>query len=291
MRWDWYSGTVPDLAETVLETVAAGLSSPAAEVVQRRARNGYDHGVAFRVGGRDVACCYYGGMGNRGWVHLEATGDDAEPFARVMRAAYPNHRVTRFDSAQDYDGPGTWDRLAAIGLRIADEAGLKVTHVGDWHRGQDGRTLYFGSRKSDISVRLYEKGKQLGSHLLGEGELRADWCRLEVQVRPKGDVRYHAATVSAEEAWGFSRWSRRLILVVDGCDVARVNMQKHRLSDCEQAVLHMIGQYGPAVERLLEEKGLTREQFTERFWELIDLKARQRANRTPVEGVPRRQAA
>lgn len=91
-------------------------------------------------------------------------------------------KVSRIDLAIDFKG------YAIDVLRIYDDwlAGKvstrarRIRPLSDATKNKDGSisvasTLYFGSRTSAVMVRIYEKGKQLGT-----GE---DWVRVELEVK------------------------------------------------------------------------------------------------------------
>lgn len=203
--------------------------------------HGYRQGFELRAGDLTVARVLAGGQNP--YPHGFSSGGDAVRFAEIIRREFPDHRVTRLDAASDFDGAGAWDRITAAGLAFADAQGLRVNHAGDWHRGIEGRTLYLGSRKSAVFVRIYEKGIQEG------GEASPDWVRVEVVVRPAGDARMVAAQASAAEAWGFSSWTRDFSAMMLDLDVERVQMNQWRAPDDERAMRAVVSQYWRTFER------------------------------------------
>lgn len=268
MRFDWYAATVRDDPDTVLATLSRELDG---EVVAGRALHGYESGWDVRSGGSVVARMLAGGR--NGAPNTWASGDDTDAFVRVIRDSWPEqHRVTRMDASEDFDGPGTWEALYGSCIDLADERGLKISQAGDWHRPVDGRTLYVGSRKSPVMARLYEKGKQLrGLALDGGLDISDDLVRLEVQVRPDGPARDRAAHGSPEDAYGYADWSRELAGLVLGLDVERVHIRERRESDDARALEWLVRQYGVHLERLSESVG----GWAEAGLELGRIKARQ----------------
>lgn len=68
---------------------------------------------------------------------------------------------------------------------------LGTTMLGDWSgRDESGRTLYIGSAKSAVRVRVYEKGRQPDTL-----PADPDWLRFELVYRPKGQQLRRAASV------------------------------------------------------------------------------------------------
>lgn len=270
MRFDWYQATISEDPQVLVDTLADNLRG---EVVQGRAMYGYEHGWEIRTPERTVARVLSGGRNGR--PNAWASGDDTDEFVPLVRSLWPaTHHVTRMDAAQDFRGAGAWDRLQTVCLKHADDLHLKVNQAGDWYRGEDGRTLYVGSKKSPVFLRLYEKGKQLSSihrsegtppsaradgSAMGLGQIEdpfdPDWVRIEVVVRPSKEVRDHAARVEPEEAWGFSRWTQGVLTDAMGTDVPAVSMRTWRQPDDERAMQFAVRQYGATFERLAAEAG------------------------------------
>jgi hypothetical protein len=185
-----------------------------------------------------------------------ASSEAAAPLARALRATFPDHEVTRCDAAQDFDGPGTWDRLSGLLLGMADERGLSIDQNGDWYRGRDGRTLYVGSRRSAVFLRLYEKGKQLRAiGAPGAESVSPDLVRVELQSRPEGGSRGFAAACGPMETFGFAVWAQEAARLVFGADVARVSLKPVRDSDDERAFRAMAEQYSGVLGRLADDRG------------------------------------
>lgn len=253
MRFDWYAATIQDRPQTVVETLQDAFR---AEVVPTRGLHGYTQGFDLKGPAGTVARVLAGGINEN--PHAWASGEDTEPFVEVVRSRWKDqHTVTRMDAAEDFQAEGAWDQLNALCLAMADEQGLKVSQAGDYHRNRDGRTLYVGSRKSPVYIRLYEKGKQLRAKIEGEfgGVIPADWVRLEAQVRPQKDSKKAAAYVTPEQAWGFSAWTSELAMRSMRLDVPRVQMHVWREADDERAFRFMVKQYGHMLERLREDLG------------------------------------
>ena len=112
-------------------------------------------------------------------------------------------------------------------------------------------------------MRLYEKGKQPEFEHLA----RPHWARIEVQVRPAKDAKTTFATLSPEEVWGASRWTR---------DVAAQVLQAHvdphpagstwRKTEDQRAIEWMCRQYGPRLVTMAGDLG---------GWEVLGLTLRE----------------
>lgn len=254
MRFDWYQATINDHPQHVLHGLQEAFNG--SQIEPCKPLNGYLHGHQL-VRADGVVARVMSGGGN-GHPNAWASGEHTETFQQCVRRQWGSgrHYVTRFDAAEDFEQPGAFDRLQLAALSIADRLRLKVNHAGDWHRAVDGRTIYIGSKKSDVFVRLYEKGKQLRAVVSkGAEDISADWVRLEAQVRPQKDARLVAASCTPEEAWGFSSWTRTLCAEVLAMDVPRVNMHVWRESDDDRAFNFMVMQYGAMLRRLKGDLG------------------------------------
>lgn len=255
--FDWYAATIYDGVDAVLASLAERLGG---EVVEGSPMNGYQFGHAIKTPGGIVARVLHGGNGGK--PHAFGGGAAGAEVCDVVRSEWGDaHHVTRLDSRLDFvsgeNSDDTWDRLYEACVTLAAERGLKTSLAGDYLAKQDGRTLYIGSRKSQVFVRLYEKGKQLRRDLRESQRdaVPTDWVRLEAQIRPAGDARFAAAKLDALEAWGMSKWTRALAEDVAQVSVDAVSMQVHRESDDVRALMWMGQQYGAVLDRMVRQNG------------------------------------
>jgi Replication initiation factor len=245
VNWDWYSATLPGGPDEVLPMFVRSADLASLEPVG--GMHSYDRGVELRRGSRVLARAFWGGV-NGDQVHVQGSGRDAPWVVKVIRDHFPAHRVSRADAKEDYTAEGAWELLSEVALAIADEHGVKVQHVGDWHRGKDGRTLYLGGRTSLVQVRVYEKGKQLS--------MDPNWVRVEVQVRPKGIGKTTLSTVQPAELLGSSRWTTHLGEKLGVPSIAKLQVRDPwEESDEHRAIGWMLRQYGEHLERLVIDQG------------------------------------
>ena len=241
----------------VLEAVRRGLDG---SVVEGRRRLGYAQ--CFRVEDRRgdlLAEVLAGSVGKNDLPpHAVATGENAPAFSRVLREAFPDHRVSRFDAAEDFDEPGAFARLTNVMGEVATAKGVK----GLWITPDDpeeGATYYLGGKASSVTCRAYQKGLQLrkGMHPALWPTVSADWARLEVQVRPPKQMgKALAATLTPEQAWGFAAWSQALVLEAINLDIPRVEgLGWQPQSDDDRAMDWLCRQYGPLLGRVLQDLG------------------------------------
>lgn len=246
MRFDWYSATVHGTeADEVLPVLAGGLHE-LRDVRPGRGMHGYTRGAEVVRGDRKFASVWWGGNG--GGVHVQASGADAPDTAQRIREAFPDHYVTRADVCEDYTAPGAWEYLSARAIGIADQHGIKVNFAGDWHRGQDGRTVYLGAPSSTLRARVYEKGRQVGGD--------PNHVRAELVARPKGDARKQCSWMLPREFFGGAEWAKDLAFSLGVEDVKRMRLGTvYRESDTARTRNALARQYGPAVLAWVEEAG------------------------------------
>ena len=161
------------------------------------ARNGWRYAVQLCHGSR-VYCTI--SMQNssavRDCFNLQFTGSDSNRGAEIARKLFPGHSVTRADVAIDAcfseSVCGLTPGVVLAGcVDVAMSHRLGTTMLGDWSgREESGRTLYIGSAKSSIRVRVYEKGRQPGTM-----PADPDWIRFEMVYRPKGQTLRRAASI------------------------------------------------------------------------------------------------
>jgi hypothetical protein len=266
-RFDWYAATIDDEVSAVLDGLVDALG--AEPEFADRSMNGYESQVLLRAGGSTVARLLYGGNGGR--PHVFASSDHTDAFVSAVRGMWPDrHRVTRCDVAQDFDqGPGTWDRIAGMAEDFAAGYSMPVTGkalttsvAGDWltEGSPAGRTLYLGSMKSAVFLRIYEKGKQLRGAALESGRvmdaagISEDLVRVELVVKPEKDARYLAASMGPLDGFGFAVWAKDFAAALLGLDVERVHIKEVRKSDDERALSYMLRQYGAVLERIVRDQ-------------------------------------
>lgn len=246
MRFDWYQGTVPERdVQEVCKVVGSAFDYLNAWR-PGRAQNGYERAAELATGSIVKARIMWGGVNADHGVHVLASGDDAPVLARCVRERWPDHKVSRFDSCEDYDEPGAYERLREIALRVATKHDVKANEIVS-HRGDDGCTLYIGSPTSAVRGRIYEKGKQLGGS--------PHWARAELQVRPSSKVKGVCSRLPPSEVWGLSSWSQDLAVRMGNADLRRVAMASWRPTDFERAYTSMLRQYGNTLRTLLDDLG------------------------------------
>lgn len=249
-KFDWYQTTLrasdPEscgLKDALLEAFDLTHYAPA------KGENGYQRGgVVTRSTVKNAVAkmCWGGQPGLNVW----ATGDNAPILARVLEDMKIRHRVSRVDTAIDFDEVGLFDVFVSRLLPFAQQKGISCTTQGDWLLGKKGRTLYLGSPTSAVRIRLYEKGFE-------QGVDRPGWIRLEAQIRPKDPFRELAYLVTDPMKWwgaGFCLEALDAIGFVHSLDKLSVGTVRKQTTE-EKAQSSLIRQYHGILTRWANEVG------------------------------------
>lgn len=264
MICDWYQATISDDYQSVMGYIGNNLkgkwkSAPSGQL-------GYENRFWFNDDfDVTVATILFGSKNcNQQNPHVYSTAEKAQDLMNLLRLVYPNdHVVTRIDVAEDMNEEGLFDELRGRLMSIASKERLKTSVAGDWltDNALDGRTMYLGSPKSSMRVRLYEKGKQLANELfISRGfqppkDFPIHWVRLEAQCRPKNQQRILAATAELTDIWGYAKWTQTVADDVLSLSVPRVRADIWKKSHDEQVFEWVARQYGNFLVRQFEKFG------------------------------------
>jgi hypothetical protein len=246
MRFDYYAATLPaqlSYCEKSIKDNFEGylISEPPVKPYKSGLRH---HQKDFRL--------YWGGQNPLPF--FVASGQNSEDAASFVRRVFPQHRVSRADVAVDFEEVGGFDRVHALINPICRNARVEVEFQGDPDPTQKrGRTMYYGSKNSDVRICLYEKGL----HELGKGNLEASegWVRIELRVRPRKQRKALCASFSPQQFWGCAKWtsivSKEVLLTV----VPFEPDPSLRLGKVDQAVIHMFRQYAGSIRAFCDKHG------------------------------------
>lgn len=253
---DWYQATISDNLEVVTEILHKNMGGLFKNA--NRGMNGYENKVYLQdeLGNKSVTILYGSKNKLQQLPHIFATGDSAIKLREICHEYWKGkHAVTRIDVAHDVRGVTAFDDMTFTLMDYVENKNKRVKSrvVGDWlsEGAKDGRTLYLGSPTSSISVRLYEKGKQLANERwISRGfeppdSFPLDWVRFEVQCRPKGNQRIKAGMDSLEAIWGYSAWTKVVAQEIMNLKVDRVSVEKIlKVSNDEDVMRWVVKQYG-----------------------------------------------
>lgn len=264
MICDWYQATISDNYQNVMGYISNNLNGKWKAATS--GQMGYENRLWFNDNfDITVATLLFGSKNpNQQNPHLYSSAQNAQDVMNLLRLVYPNdHVVTRIDVAEDMNEDGLFDELQGRLMAIANKERLKTSVAGDWltQNAPDGRTMYLGSPKSSMRVRLYEKGKQLANEMyISKGfqppsDFPINWVRLEAQCRPQKQQRISAATAELTDIWGFSKWTQTVADDVLKLSVPRVKADVWHKSNDEQVFEWVARQYGNFFVRQFEKYG------------------------------------
>ena len=278
MRFDWYQATVREPIVTVQRTIEK-LGHKL--VGDSRLARAHRFDCCYRVEHDDlgdVAAMFWNKQGDNVYPHVKATSDRSGALVDLVRSEWPNnHLVTRMDVAQDFVDPHAYNRIRKVARKVAKAHRVSFPSYSDDLHPEAGRTQYMGSFKAEYLARLYDKGfEQLSKQnqgqttptapmgasgqvlntLTGEYVNAADWVRLELQMRPKGEeARGRAAQVSPSEAWAFCPWTMALAKEALALDLERITIENHKNSRDEISLYWMTQHYGKMLLRYADKLG------------------------------------
>lgn len=238
-RFDWYEATW-DGWEDAAGTLALVLGG---QLRNERGRNGYAQCKSVVVG-EDELLRVYSHSARIGELHMVVTGESCDQVVPVFRRLWPEHRVSRADSAVDL--LAEFDQVDDQAVAFARQRGLTFRLITD---SDGGATRYLGAPSSEVRVRVYKKTEQLRAlHPERASEVPDGVVRVELQARPgKRAVKEAAALLDADGLWGLSQWGQVLALELLDLEAERVYTHFRRPSSWSRA-LHFLGiQYGPMI--------------------------------------------
>jgi DNA relaxase NicK len=266
MRFDWYQASFPNVPhEAIMRAISSG--EYYGDWEQIRPMKNYDSAAAFVVGNETRFKINFGGQNEEHGPNVVGSGACAQVLADVVREHFPEHRVSRLDSCEDYYHADAYDYLRKLALKIGKEHRVQCREiVKPLKDSDDGRTLYLGSQTSAVSMRIYEKGKQL--------QTDSEWVRAELQVRPQKELKAVMAMLDPKEVWGLSKWTHDMAVKLGNRDLKRVDAQVYQQSDHDRAYTFMLKQYRRVLENMLASHGSPEAVGAQIFYDLENLEGR-----------------
>jgi hypothetical protein len=186
--------------------------------------------------------------GSNRFPFIECKGQASTAVALALREHF-SHAPTRIDSSADRAAPDLFAQLDRLCRVFERRYGVQLNRAGaDPSNPDRGSTIYLGSRKSQVFIRVYQKGLKLAEELqLHPSEIPDDlrnWVRIEIEFKPqKRLAKRFAATASPLAVWGTSQWTRDFAMEALSIEAERVVVSERRESDHERALRHCATQY------------------------------------------------
>lgn len=261
-EFDWYGATVCSHHLQLLDVIEQALLDAGEDTLRcdgGKVRR-YD-AITFVTdrNGRKLAAVKHGGA--YPFPHFEAEGAAAAAVAEAVRAMGVVHKPTRLDSAIDQTRSGLFEDLHRLARELEQKYRLHLNYAGASPDNYErGTTIYLGSRRSQVFLRIYQKGLQLAEQQGLDADAippsMLNWVRSEIVFRPdKQAAKAFASSASPLELWGVSAWSQEFAMRSSSIKAERVKMNQRRESDHERALRHMAVQYRAHLHRLLVDCG------------------------------------
>lgn len=251
--FDWYQATVKDVdIGSFLDSCSKFYEC---DVVSTKPDTPYEMGYHLVRGEVKFLKVSHGGV-NEG-IFAKASGHNAPIFSEFLRSKYPNHSVSRADSAIDFDDPEAFNLLKTQAEYIAGKYRIKYNTLGDWRSDgvrQGGRTIQLGSRKSPVFIRIYEKGhEQLEK--LNDTSASLNWVRVELELKPgTKDSKIFLSHMPPREIFSVNDWVKELTLTMGDHDIIPIKFgTAHKKSDLHRSYSHMVKQYGQTIEKIVND--------------------------------------
>lgn len=250
LKFDWYSATVPhsgdpmEVAERLSSLLNTQIRVPDRKRIAQY-QDAYDlidldawfEGRSDDIDGLQGFVCYNGVTANMKHPHVRSTGREADGFAKAVKKAFPDHKVSRVDVCFDVTGPGLFEEVHAIMDGLYETKHIARRSFG-FAAPENGRSFYLGSKNSPVQVRCYEKGLKWRSE--GFHDVDPHHVRVEIQVKPLTAQKALFGRLDPFQIWGAARWSRDLLQLICGLNPATVKREPPTLQRSPRQKLEML---------------------------------------------------
>lgn len=256
-RFDAYCATVHAQPQALLDDLTVLLDSAGWEPrIADAPKARFYQNTAQLVCPKGQQLLYFKWGGSNPHPHVECNGPQAVDLAKYLREGY-SHQPTRIDHAIDLSGSKVFEKLLRTARDLCKKYRLRLSFAGDWNNPEAGRTVYIGSRTSQVFVRIYEKGLKYAADM-GEAitpELRS-WVRVELEFKPDNKTaKALAPTILGPQMWGSTEWTSKLAEKVLAVPSEAVTIRERRESKHDRALRFMGSQYAKHLEWLYNECG------------------------------------
>lgn len=250
MEFDWYQGTLGDYVHlnVLVDDLLKHFDFSSVREKVRPQVNQYTQALDIYRGENTIVHLCWGGV-NGNNIHFKSTGYDGQRMYDFLKKHKIEYSVSRADVRIDTVEKGLFEYLVDASTKFAHTHKIKTNTQGDWIKAIDGRTLYLGAKTSKAQVRIYEKGKQMGTD--------QEWTRLELQFRPqKAKGKKAASEWNCRDFWAASQWTKKYLEYVmidkDGLPDNIKKISTWERSSLENRLIHLMTQYEKTLDEFSE---------------------------------------
>lgn len=254
--YDWYQATIPQDAEHITEVFSERSEVFGHEDLERGLGRGYSRTRVFKNTDDDtVGILLYGSKTAR--PSLRVSGEGSDPLAHHIRQRFPDHSVSRCDLAYDKSAKGGFRRavraISTTAKSYGVKSGRKILPLDDMDPTA-GKTIMVGSPSSEVSCRIYEKGKEmLAKRRITLDDFDPDHFRVEFQFRPsKAEEKRRFASMDPVWVMGWSKWVKEVGTSFLKLDLPDVERLPHQTSDIDRTMAFVQAQYAKTFRKFAE---------------------------------------
>lgn len=205
--------------------------------------------------GREACSVFWGGQNAQ--PNVEAKGSQAPALSAILRANW-EHLPSRVDPMRQASREGLFRDVRTVAFAVAEKHRLDPPKEHCNNHPDKGDTLYLGSRKSAVCIRVYQPGLKRAEEEgrtgceISDEERYAVRCELEFKPQ-KRTAKLAAASLSPDALWGVSGYAADFAAEVFAMQVQPVSISERRESNRNRALRFMASQYRTHLADLLQE--------------------------------------
>jgi len=206
---------------------------------------GYRHAIGWFEGDQRTAMMLYSDGRN---PMLDVPGPYSQDVYTALAPIYSGvASLARGDAALDIDDDCAFELAVKFAVDYATKRRMGTECKGDWlvPGSPKGRTLYVGSRESELYIRIYEYKKHHG---------HGPHCRIEVEFKPqKGHRKLEAFALTPAEIFSQSRAALHIAKGVWVEDIAalQITPRVNERHDLKRRIDHLVSQWMPTLNELI----------------------------------------
>lgn len=225
-------------------------------VREQKSNNSYLKAIVWETEKYSIFLNYSGYTKNMG-LFLEVKGYiGSMTVARFINSLDKTWKwsLTRADVALDFKGKTIFDKLKDKLILYSKVKGIEYLNThGDWINCVKGRTLYSGSKKSDVQFRLYEKSQEQWEK--GNASYPEDMVRMEVQIRTTKRQRAHITELTPANVLSINRNVSGFYSELVSTAIEPMYIPKAPVKSDAEKLNYAIDQYYAIMDRIITDVG------------------------------------